>query len=168
YTRTDEGKAYPVHYRRKGRMAAREETIQNVNQLAAGKKVFYFQQPVVSPDNRLAAFRTNSRGDRKFTITIKDLSTGKMLPDSLPDKAAGSFAWTNDSRQFFYVEYDKTIRPYKVMLHTLGTPETADREVFAEKDSTFYVSIYTSTDRKYLFIQSGSFTSSEVYYLPLS
>ncbi|MGE5521431.1 MAG: S9 family peptidase [Candidatus Dadabacteria bacterium] len=167
YNRTEEGKSYPVYYRRKGNMTAKEEVIQDANVYASGLKPLYFLQPEVSRDNRLAAFRINTTGDRRFTIKIKDLVTGKMLPDSI-NNAAYNLVWANDNKHFFYTINDKTVRPYKVLLHTLGRPMQSDVLIREEKDSTFGTYIYPSSDRKYLFIENGSSTSSEMYYLHLS
>jgi oligopeptidase B len=168
YSKTEEGKLYPIYYRRKGSMNAKEEIIQDANLLAAGNKVFYFQQPIISPNHQYAAFSINKTGDRKYTVTIKDMQTGKMLSDSVINKTFNSVVWTNDSKQFFYVVYDNTVRPFKVMLHTLGRPAGEDRAVWQENDSTFNVFIYPTTDRKYMLIQSTAATSTEVLYIPLS
>ena len=168
YNRTEEGKTYPVYFRRKGNMQAEEELIEDANLFVGTGKVLFFQQPVVSPDNRLEIISYNTKGDRKYFVKIKNLLTKQFLPDSIGNKSFIPVIWANDNEHFFYVTNDKTVRPYKLMLHTLGQPSEKDKEIWQETDSTFRLSISTSRDRKYLFSHSRSRLSSEAFYIPLS
>ncbi len=168
YNKTGEGKSYPVYYRRKGNMQAKEEMIEDANLFAGYSKVLFFQAPVISPDNQLAAISYNTKGDRRYLVKIKNLVTKQFLSDSITNKSFAPVIWANDNEHFFYILNDKTVRPYKLMLHTVGQAAEKDKEVWQEMDSTFRLSISTSRDKKYLFLHSRSPLSSESFYIPLS
>jgi oligopeptidase B len=73
--------------------------------------------------------------------------------------------WAEDGRTIFYaVEDTQTKRSHQVWRHVLGGAQ--DDLVYEEKDERFSVGIWKSRDRKYLFLEAGSLTSSEVRYLP--
>lgn len=169
YERTDEGRSYPVYYRRQGNMQAKEELIQDANLLAGDSKALFFRQPVVSPDNRLAIISYNTRGDRRDSVRVKNLVTQQWLPDAISDKSFVPAIWARDNAHFFYVANDQAVRPSKLMLHTLGSPAEQDQEIWRENDSTFRISdMSSSRDKRYLLFHTIARLSSETYYVPLS
>ncbi|MDQ3682731.1 MAG: prolyl oligopeptidase family serine peptidase [Bacteroidota bacterium] len=168
YERHEETKTYPVYYRRKENMNAAEEIIQDVNVLAAGYKTFIFQRPVISPDNKMALFSMNTKGDNRFYVKVKDLIGDKFLTDSIVDKGFNFPVWARDNKSFYYVKLDTAImRPYQVLIHELGTLQNQDKLIYHERDSNYYVYIFPSSDRRYLFINSSTPTSKEISYLRL-
>ena len=72
YSRQAKGLQYPVYCRRSGSLRAKEQVILDVNQLACGKKYMRVGDFEVSPDNKLAAFSTDTEGDEVFKISVKD------------------------------------------------------------------------------------------------
>jgi protease II len=80
YSRTVEGKQYPIYARKKGSLDASEEVILDVNALADGKKFMSIGGMEVSPDGRLLAYTSDEVGFRQYTLHVKDLRTGKLLP----------------------------------------------------------------------------------------
>src|SRR5688500_8556049 len=80
-TRYEEGQEYPIHSRRKGTMEAPEEIMLDVNVLAKGFDYYAVSGRSVSPDNRLMVYGEDTLSRRIYTLRVKDLTTGKMLPD---------------------------------------------------------------------------------------
>ncbi len=166
-TRYEPGKDYPVFCRRKGSAAAPEEVILDVNALATGLKLCKTAGLAVSPDNRVLAFGLDARGDRLYTVRVKDLATGVFLADEIPGTAA-DIVWAADNRTFFYTTRDASIRTYRVMRHVLGEPVAKDALMFQEDDPTFEVSLGRSKSRRFVLIGTSSTTSSEFRYLAAS
>ena len=164
WTRYERGKEYPIHCRRKTSPGSAEETVLDVNVLAAGEKLCKTSGLAVSPDNRLAAVGVDTRGDRLYTIRVRDLASGALLPDAIPGTAA-DIAWAADSRTFFYTTRDASLRTYRVLRHALGSPPAADALVYQENDPTFEVSLRLSKSRAVVLVETSSETSSEWRYL---
>jgi oligopeptidase B len=163
YSRTEEGKQYPIHCRKKGSLEAPEEVILDVNQLAEGKPFMAVGRRTVSPDGNLLAYRTDETGFRQFTLHVKDLRTGQLGPEAIP--RVTSLEWAEDGKTLIYgVEHPQTKRSYQVFRHVLG--EAKDDLLYEEKDERFDVFVQKSRDRQVLFIESASHTTSEVRYLP--
>src|SRR3970282_2073163 len=78
YSRTVEGKQYPIHCRRMGSLDAPEEVILDVNQLAEGKKFLSVAGLTLSPDGSLLAYTTDETGFRQYVLRVKDLRTGRL------------------------------------------------------------------------------------------
>src|SRR5437016_12117894 len=81
YSRTEEGKQYPIQCRRKSNMEAPEEVLLDLNELAKDKKFVSMGSFVVSDDQNLAAYTIDYTGFRQFALRVKDLRTGQTLPD---------------------------------------------------------------------------------------
>ncbi|WP_321477180.1 S9 family peptidase [uncultured Paludibaculum sp.] len=162
FTRTQKGKQYPVYLRRKG-AGGPEEVLLDGNVLGAGQKYFQVGAFVVSPDQKLLAYATDTAGDETFTVQVKDLTTGKLLPDQIRN-AYYSVEWGADNKTLFYNVLNESKRPFKVFRHTLGSA-AADAEVFHEPDERFEVTINKTRSRQYLLIDCDSQTTSEVWYL---
>ncbi|MAE70220.1 MAG: oligopeptidase B [Gemmatimonadetes bacterium] len=165
YTRTEGKQEYRIHCRKRGSLDAEEQILLDVNELAEGLDycaVFGLQ---VSPDDRLLAFGVDSVGRRQHTIQIKDLKTGQIIEDRIPN-TVGMVAWANDSNTFFYTEKDpETLRPYLVKKHVMGTDPAGDVEVFREADTAFMCWAYKSKSLDYIMIASESTLTSEVRFL---
>lgn len=163
YARYEEGKQYPLFCRRKGSMSSAEEVLLNVPKLAEGKQIFQVYGFEVAPDNNWMAYMVDTSGDRRATIHFRNLNTGASSPETLRNTA--SVAWANDNKTVFYTENDHTVRSYKLKKHILGTDPATDQELYTEKDSTYSLYLSKSRDNRYIFIVSGSTTTSEVRYL---
>jgi oligopeptidase B len=165
YTRTVEGKQYSISCRKKGSLDAPEEILVDQNELAAGQKYFRLANFEVSPNQQLLLYGTDTAGDEIYTLTVKDLATGKLRTDRI-EGAYYSVAWANDNKTVFYTVVDSAKRPYKVFRHTLGTDSKSDVEVYHEKDERFNVSVGKTRDDRYLTIEIGSHTTSETRLAP--
>jgi oligopeptidase B len=161
YTRFEAGQDYPVVARRKGAMTAPEQVL--LDQPAMGRDKGYFNigsyEP--SPDNRLLAYGEDVIGRRQYVLRIKDIESGRLLPDEVPNVEPG-FVWANDNRTLFYVEKDPvTLLSKRVKAHVLGTPASADRLVYEEKDDSFYMGLGRTSSDDYICIFLQSTVSSE-------
>ncbi len=165
YSRFEEGKEYPVLCREKGSLDADEEVMLNVNEMAEGHSYFQVGGATVSPDNRLLAYGVDTVSRRKYTIYVKDLVTGNILTDRIPE-TTGGVAWANDNKTFFFTRKNpETLRSEKVFRYELGNREGQDHLVFFEEDETFSASVDRSKSGAFLFIGSGSTLSTEYRYL---
>ncbi|HEU4326262.1 MAG TPA: S9 family peptidase [Roseiflexaceae bacterium] len=163
YTRTEEGQQYAIHCRRHGSMDAPEEILLDENALAEGQPFFRVGNFRVSPDHRLLAYATDTSGDEIYTLVVKDLQTGDLLPERIGGTGYG-LEWANDSRTLYYVVLDPAHRPHKVFRHTLSSDPAGDVEVYHEPDELFYMELSKTRSRAYLLISLSSFSTSEVRY----
>jgi oligopeptidase B len=118
----------------------------------------------VSPDNHLLAYGVDTVSRRKYTIHFKNLKTGEIMADEIPN-TTGSAVWAADNKTVFYAAKDDTLRAYKIFRHILGAPVTEDTEIFHEADPTFSVYVFKSKSRDYIFIGSFHTLSSEYRYI---
>src|SRR5687767_12352919 len=162
YSRTEEGKQYPIFCRKKGNTEAPEEIILDVNELAKGQKFMSLGMINPSDDGNLLAYSTDNTGYRQYLLQIKDLRTGQLFSEKI-ERVTG-LAWANDNKTIFYVTEDPvTKRSDKFYRHVLGTDKTD--LVFEEKDELFDIGTGRSLDKKVVFLESFSKTSTEVHYL---
>ncbi|GAB3200410.1 S9 family peptidase [Pontibacter aydingkolensis] len=164
YTRYETGKEYPIYARKKGSLTAPEEVMVNANERAEGLNYYAASGMNVSPNNKLLAFGEDTVSRRKYTIRFKDLSTGQMLKDRIPNTTGGA-VWANDNKTVYYTVKDPALRSYKIFKHTLGTPASQDKEVYHEADETFSTFVYKTKSDKYIIIGSGSTLSNEYRFL---
>jgi oligopeptidase B len=164
YTRTREGDQYPIHCRKKGNLDAPEEVILDENDLAKGHTYFRVGVFEVSTNHQLLAYSADTDGGESYTLRIKDLKTGKLLPETIGNTSY-SFAWANDNQTFFYDQLDAAKRPYRLMRHRLGADPAGDPLLYEEKDERFFLGIEKSRSEKFIFVDLSSKTSSEVRYL---
>lgn len=164
YTRFEEGKQYPFYARKKGTTSAKEEIILDIPTLAQGHQIFLVRGTASSPNSDYYIYGTDTSGDRRSTVYIKQLSSGSIMPETISN-TSGSYAWNNDNKSFYYVLNDHTVRAYKVMRHIIGTHPSADKEIFTEKDSTYRVNLSRTMSGRYIFINSSSTNTTESSYL---
>jgi oligopeptidase B len=177
YTRTVAGKQYPLHCRRAVRPADAgpprtedggpldgEEVLLDGNELAGDGQFFSLGSFDVSPDGRLLAYSTDFAGSERFTMRVKDLVSGEIAPDEIPDTFYGS-AWSADGSALFYVTVDEAWRPYRVWRHVIGTPARDDVVVFEEPDERFWVGVRLTRSERFLMISASSKLTSEAWLL---
>jgi oligopeptidase B len=160
-TRYETGKNYPVYTRKKGSLDAEEEIMFNVNDLAEGHSYYDLRGINVSKDNKWVAFGVDTVSRRKYTIYIKNLETGDILPEAIELTTAGS-TWANDNKTLFYTRKDEqTLRSNEIYKHKRGTDAASDKLVYTENDETFGTYVYKTKSDKFLVIGSYSTLTSE-------
>ena len=164
YSRTEQGKSYPIFCRRKGTLQAPEEVVLDQNELAAGKKFHALGGFDVSPDGTKLLYLEDLTAFREYTLYVKELSTGRIL-DSIANVWNGT-AWASDNRTFFYMTADAAKRGNAVWRHVIGTPREQDAKVFQEDNVLNNVSVFRSRSEAFIFIPADGFTSSEWRAIP--
>ncbi len=163
FTKTLEGKQYPLHYRQAGDISSAEELVLDLNVLAEGHSFLGLGAFEVSDNDRLLAYSTDTTGFRQYTLQIKDLRTADLLP--FRAERVTSAAWAADNRSLFYtIEDAVTKRSHQLYRHTLGE-SVPDPLLFEETDERFRIEIERTRSGGYLILLSASHTTSEVRYL---
>ena len=160
-TRYEIGSEYPIYSRKKESLDAPEEILFDANAMAAGFDYFDLKGISISPDNRLAAFGTDTISRRQYRIQIKNLETSEIFEEVLED-TTGSSVWAADNKTLFYTKKDpETLRSVAIYRHVLGTPVSEDVLVFEETDETFNTYVFKTKSKKYIIIGSSSTLTTE-------
>lgn len=171
YSRTVEGKQYPIHCRKPaypepGQLDVEpgedvdEQIMLDQNVLAGESEFFSLGAFDLSPKADLLAYSTDTTGGEIYEMSFLDLSTGETLADQIPGTYYGT-AWGNDNKTFFYVKPDEAMRPYQLWRHQLGTPIGDDVLVYEEPDERFFLGIGMTKDERYLVLHLGSKMTDE-------
>jgi len=162
YTRTEQGKQYPIFCRKKGDMKAPEDVTIDMNKMAEGHPFFSVGAYNVSEDGNLLAFSTDTTGFRQYNLFVKDLRTGQV-GEKIADRVT-SVAWANDNKTLFYgQEDDVTKRSNKIFRHALGSGK--HDLLFEEKDELYNTGVGKTRSKGYIVVVSSSSTTSETRYL---
>jgi oligopeptidase B len=165
YTRYEQGKEYPIYARKRGLVEHAEEIMLDANQLAEGHEFFAIGGSAVSSGQDILAYAVDTQGRRIYTIFIKNLATGAMLADVLPN-VTENLTWANDNKTLFYGKQDETtLRQYQIYRHVLGTDPAEDQLVYQEDDETFVAYIFKSKSRRFLFLVSSHTSSQEYHFM---
>jgi len=161
YTRFETGQDYPILARRAGTMKSREQILLNEPVMAKGHGFFAVSDWSVSQNNRLLAYAEDTVGRRQYVLKVKDLATGRTLGDKV-ENVEPNLVWGDDNRTVYYIEKDPvTLLSKRVKSHVLGTPASADKLVYEEKDDSFYMGVGRTSDDKYICIGVQSTVSDE-------
>lgn len=178
YSRSVEGKQYGIHCRAPlgspddwdppvltpDAEIPGEQVLLDANAEAEGHEFFSLGSFEVSTDGTRLLYAVDVVGDERYTVRVRDLATGQLLPDEIPDTFSGA-SFSPDGQHIVYTTVDDAWRPDTVWLHTLGRPVPEDRTLFHEPDERFWVGAgFTRSDR-YLVIELGSSITSEEWLL---
>lgn len=164
YSRTQEGKAYAIHCRKKDSLDSPEEILLDENVLAQGHEYFSLGVFQVSPNHDILAYAIDTNGSERYTLYFLDLKSFKLFPESIPDTYY-SLTWANDNQTVFYTLIDEANRPFKLFRHRVGTSKTQDKEIYHEPDDSYFLSVGKTRSDAYILMTLGSQVTSEVYYL---
>jgi oligopeptidase B len=163
YSRTEEGKQYPIYARKRGSLDAPEEIALDLNALAQGHPFLGLGSYQVSDDGKLLAYSLDTTGYRQYTLHVKDLATGADLGVSIP--RVDDAEWASDNKTLFLVTEDEVSkRNDKFWRFKLG--DKAPALVYDEKDELYDIGVHRSLDRKYVFLQAQSKSTYETRYIP--
>jgi len=164
-TRFEKGGDYPIYTRRQGSMEAPERLLFDANEMAKGHSYFHLTGLSISEDNVWVSFGVDTVSRRQYSIQIKNLETGEILPYAIENTTGGA-VWSADGKYLFYSRKDpKTLRSDTIYRHALGTDPSADVRVYFEADATFDVSVFKSKSREYIMIASESTLTSEYRFI---
>ncbi|NQD89600.1 S9 family peptidase [Paenarthrobacter sp. CM16] len=141
-----------------------EQVILDGNIEAEGQPFFSVGGAAVTVDGNLYAYAVDNSGDERFTLRIKDLRTGELLPDVIEDIFYG-VAFSPDGTRLFYTVVDDSWRPYQVKAHLLGTPVAEDEVLYQEDDVAMWLGFDLSADRRHLVLSIGCSEFSETRLL---
>jgi oligopeptidase B len=164
YSRTEAGKAYPIHCRKQGSLDADEEVLLDENLLAEGHEFFELGAFDISPDHQLLAYSVDTNGSELYTLYFLDLKTRELYPENIPDTYY-SLAWGNDCKTVFYTQVDAAHRPFKLFRHQLNSAIETDVLVYHETDDFYYLNIDKTRSEAYLLMNLSSKITSEIHYL---
>jgi len=132
-----------------------------------------------SRDGRLLAYGLSEGGADWQTLHVRDLDSGKDLPDEVHWMRFSGISWTNDNKGFFYSRYpeppkgkvlEAALSGHAIYYHRIGTPQAQDRMIYARKDlPTWFVGGSVTEDGRYLIVtlNKGADNSNRVYYADL-
>jgi oligopeptidase B len=140
-------------------LEAVEEILLDCNFLAEGRKYFHIGVFAPSPNHRLLAYSVDFDGDEIYTLRIKDLETGALLADEIPNTSY-SLEWADDNATFFYTVLDEAKRPYKVFRHALGA--ASNTFVYHEADKRFELEVSKTSSRAFILIDAASSLTTEM------
>ncbi len=163
FSETEEGKDYSV-YCRKPLSGGDVEIMLDCNKLAEGSSYFSLGLFQPSPDHKWLAYSVDTDGSERYTIYFKNLASGEVLEQTVPDTYYG-FAWASDNKTFFFCTMDDAHRPWRVHRHVTGEPAEHATLVFEEPDDAFYVSVGNTRDEKYVLIDASSKVTSECHFV---
>lgn len=156
YTRFEQGQEYPIYCRKKETMDAPEQILLNVNEMAKGHDYYSITGLSVSENNLFLAYAEDSVSRRRYTVYVKNLRTGKLVEEPVPN-TEGQVTWANDNKTYFYTKKDSTtLRSRWIIKHKVGVSYKNDPIVSEENDETFYTGIFKTKSKKFLVIWAGS------------
>jgi len=170
YTRHEAGKQYPIFCRKHGSLDAAEEIILDQNQLAEGKPFCSVSGFAVSPDGKKLAYGVDWGGAEEYTLFVKDLTSGKLYPESI-EKTLGSayertgIEWGNDNETVFYVTLSDSQRPEKLFRHKTGADPKEDVLLYHEDNEAFYLYFFKTRDDAYIMTYHVATNTREMRFL---
>jgi oligopeptidase B len=164
FNRTVEGLQYRIHCRRDGAPDGPELVLLDENELAEGQDYFQLGVLAVSPDHLKLAYSADTTGGERYTLRIRDLESGRDMPDEIPNTYYG-LAWSSDSGTVFYNRPDEAMRPYQLWRHELGSDPAEDVCVFEEPDERFFLSVHRTRSGAFILLTLGSMVTSEAHVL---
>ena len=142
-----------------------DELILDEVALAAGKEYFRLGALSVSKNGRLLAFAVDDNGSERFTMRIKDLATGALLPDEIPGTLS-ALVWVADDKGLVYSLANENWRTDNARLHWLGQPVDQDVELYHEDDEGFRVGVGLSANEDWLILSTSDHETSESRLIP--
>jgi oligopeptidase B len=164
YRRTVEGLQYPIHCRRSGAEDAPEQVLLDENALAGGHDYFRLGVLTASPDHSKLAYSTDTTGAERYTLRIRDLESGRDLPDEIPNTYYG-LAWSSDSQTIFYTRPDDAMRPFQLWRHEVATAPGDDVCIYSEPDERFFLSVHRTRSGAFVVLELESMVTSEIRIL---
>ena len=134
----------------------------------------------ITDDGKLMAYGTAVSGSDWLEWHVRDVDTGKDLPDLIKWVKFSGASWTKDNKGFFYSRYDEpkadtALRDanyfQKLYYHRLGTPQSDDKLIYERPDNKeLGVGASVTDDGHYLvlFVWQGTSPKNRLYYKDLT
>ena len=98
--------------------------------LAAGS----FSIVAPSPNGRYVAYGVGATSAGPYQVRIRDVQTGRDLPDLLHNARISPAPWSHDEKGFLYVRQDSANGRERIYYHGLGRAESKDALIFSQFD----------------------------------
>ena len=168
FVRTIEGEQHPIYCRapvtdpdswtppevEPGVPLPGEQTYFDTNAEAAKHPFYSLGGMAIDEAGTLLAYSEDTSGDEHFTLRFKNLATGEMYQESVPNLHYGIYL-SPDGQRAYYFAADESWRPNRLYSHTIGTDAAEDRLLLQIDDITQWSGAWCSADRKQLVIESG-------------
>jgi prolyl oligopeptidase len=126
---------------------------------------------VPAPDAQHFAYGQSEGGSDWATFYVRELGTGRQLPDVIKWVKFSGIAWSEDGKGFFYGRYpepragkalEDAVRDKKIYYHALGTAQSADRLIYERPgEPMLFIDADTDETGRYLFISTNKGTSNK-------
>jgi len=162
YSRTEEGKQYPIRCRKKGSLEGKEEVLLDLNEVGQGKNFVGLGAFVSGRRSESACLYARLRGLPAVHASRQGPADGRDAPDTM--ERVDSVAWAADNRTLFLTTEDAvTKRANRAWRHTLGQQDF--EPLYEEKDETFGLGVEKTRDKKYLLLYVVGTDTTEFRYL---
>jgi prolyl oligopeptidase len=126
---------------------------------------------VPAPDALHFAYGQSEGGSDWSTYYVRELGSGKQLPDVIRWVKFSELAWTEDGKGFFYGRYpepragkalEDAVRDKKIFYHALGTDQSTDRLIYERaEEPTLFIDADTDETGRYVFFFTNKGTSNK-------
>ncbi len=132
-----------------------------------------------SDDGHYLAYSISTSGSDWQELHVRDVNTGRDLPDTVKWVKFSGLSWTHDNKGFFYSRYDEptsgnkmtnTNRNHKLYYHRVDRPQSRDELVYDRPDQPDWLFDGTVTDDgQYLIItvSQGTDVRTRLYFIDL-
>jgi prolyl oligopeptidase len=172
YTRRDGKQNQPILYVRDG-LHGKDRVLLDPNEIdKEGTTALDWWYP--SRDGALVAYGLSANGSEQSTLRVREVATGKDLPDVIERTRACSLAWRPDGKAFYYTQYPAAGSVPKgeenyhrhVFLHRLGDDPAKDGKVFGDgRAKEDWPNVSLSPDGRWLVVvEEQGWAKSEAYF----
>lgn len=161
YTKSYSNKDYVLHYRVKDKPGAKEELLLDENKLARGKKYFDLGLFQISRDARWLAYSTDTVGDERYRLFIKNLRSKETLTTAVTN--LDDALWLQDNRSLLLTTTNSSFRSDSLWIYDLPSQEL--RLLMRESDPAFTLGLDLSSDRELAFVFSSDSHNNACWYL---
>ncbi|MDI7774629.1 S9 family peptidase [Asticcacaulis sp. EMRT-3] len=144
-------------------MREQEQVLLDEDARAKGHNFYETSSSQHSPDHRLFAWGEDTQGSEYYTVHVRDLATGDILPDPIT-ACDGGFCFSPDSQWIFWTWRDENSRPAKIYRRPARGGE--DVLVYTEEDEGFFLHIGTLSSEAFIAIGTGNHETSETWLIP--
>lgn len=162
YSRSLPEKEYELHCRKKDSLESPEEIYFDENEWAKDYNFFDLGSLELDSSQQKAIACIDSSGDEVYEAYFLELDKNTKRKLSL-QSIASDIEWTNDSKAFYYLKLDESLRPYQCYRFSVETEES--ELIYEESDPEYFLGLSSSKNEHFIFIEAHGSISSEIHFL---